>query len=352
MLSWWENSYGINFPKLGIYLKHVPRGITVFGFNIAFYGVIIAIGMIAGLLLARKNAKRTGQNPDLYSDFALIAIPLSVVGARLYSVIFEWDSYKDNLLQIFNLRNGGLAIYGGVIVAFTSAYVYARVKKINPFVMMDTAIVGLILGQLIGRWGNFFNRECFGKFTNSLFAMQIPIAEPSLSSYFKPDIISDARLAEIYAGKDRALAGIMEIRNNLVAGSDGMTYVQVQPTFLYESFWNLVLLILMYVFWRKKKFNGEVGLWYLFGYGLGRLWIEGLRTDQLFLWNTGIAVSQLLSGILAVASAAAIIFFRMRAKKLGTKPLYCEPVNVSTGESENVSVNEPETEQENEKDNE
>ncbi|MBP5332456.1 MAG: prolipoprotein diacylglyceryl transferase [Lachnospiraceae bacterium] len=324
MFSWWNNQYGINFPNIGIHLGKVPRGITIGNFNIAFYGIIIACGMVGGLLLARWQAKRSGQDPELYSDFALIAIPCSVIGARLYSVAFEWDDYKNNLLQIFNLRNGGLAIYGGVIVAFLSVFIYAKVKKINSFVLLDTGIVGLILGQLVGRWGNFFNRECFGKYTNSLFAMQIPVVEPSLSNYFKPEIVSDVKLAQIYTGRERALESIMEIRNNLVAGADGMTYVQVQPTFLYESLWNLALLIILIIYWKHKKFDGEIGLLYLFGYGLGRLWIEGLRTDQLFLWNTGLAVSQVLSGVLVIVSLGLIIFFRLRAKKLGTKPTYCD----------------------------
>ena len=324
MFSWWNNQYGINFPNIGIHLGKVPRGITIGNCNIACYGISIACGMVGGLLLARWQAKRSGQDPELYSDFALIAIPCSVIGARLYSVAFEWDDYKNNLLQIFNLRNGGLAIYGGVIVAFLSVFIYAKVKKINSFVLLDTGIVGLILGQLVGRWGNFFNRECFGKYTNSLFAMQIPVVEPSLSNYFKPEIVSDVKLAQIYTGRERALESIMEIRNNLVAGADGMTYVQVQPTFLYESLWNLALLIILIIYWKHKKFDGEIGLLYLFGYGLGRLWIEGLRTDQLFLWNTGLAVSQVLSGVLVIVSLGLIIFFRLRAKKLGTKPTYCD----------------------------
>nr|MCR5686257.1 prolipoprotein diacylglyceryl transferase [Lachnospiraceae bacterium] len=299
---------------IGIYLKNVPRGIMIGNFSIAFYGLVIATGMILGLLTARWQAKRSGQDPEMYTDFALIAIPCSVIGARLYSVAFEWKDYKDDLLQIFNLRNGGLAIYGGVIVAFASVFIYAKVKNKNPFLMLDTGILGLILGQVIGRWGNFFNREAFGKYTNSLLAMRINVEDPCLSSYFKPSFVSDARLAEIYAGKERALANIMEVRNNLKSAADGMIYVQVQPTFLYESLWNLALLIILTVYWPRKKFNGEIGLLYLFGYGLGRLWIEGLRTDQLFLWNTGIAVSQLLSGVLAAGALITIIICRVRAK--------------------------------------
>lgn len=324
MLSWWGNDTSIYFPNLGIRLPNVPRGVAVFGFDIAFYGVCIALGMLLGIEMARWQAKRSGQNPDDYLDLALWAIPLSVVGARIYSVAFEWKDYKDNLKEIFNLRNGGLAIYGGVIAAIIIVFVFCRIKKMNPGVMADTGILGMLVGQCIGRWGNFFNRECFGNYTNSLLAMQIQVNDNCLSSYFKPDVVSDARLADIYAGKDKALAAISEIRNNLVLSVDGIKCVQVQPTFLYESLWNLCLLIILIIVWNRKKFNGEIILWYLFGYGLGRVWIEGLRTDQLFLWNTGIAVSQLLSAILVVGSLGLILFLRYRAKKNGTKPLFCD----------------------------
>lgn len=324
MFSWWGNDTSIYFPNIGIKLANIPRGFSVFGFNIAFYGVCIAIGMLLGIEMARWQAKRSGQNPDDYLDLALWAIPLSVVGARLYSVAFEWKDYKDNLLEIFNLRNGGLAIYGGVIAAIIIVFVFCRIKKINPGVMADTGILGMLVGQIIGRWGNFFNRECFGNFTDSLLAMQIQVGDSNLSNYFKPSVVSDARLAEIYAGKDRALAAISEIRNNIVLSVDNIECIQVQPTYLYESLWNLCLLIILIILWNRKKFNGEIILWYLFGYGLGRVWIEGLRTDQLFLWNTGIAVSQLLSAILVVASLGLIIFLRLRAKKKGTKPLFCD----------------------------
>ncbi len=324
MFGIWGNENAIYFPKLGLNLGKVPRGFTVFGFDIAFYGVCIAIGMLGGIWMARWQAKRSGQNPDDYLDFAIWAIPLCVVGARLYSVAFEWDYYKNNLLQIFNLRAGGLAIYGGVIAAVIIAVSYCKIKKMKTGVFVDTAVLGLIFGQIVGRWGNFFNRECFGNYTNSIFAMQIPVTESGLSSYFKPDVISNARLAEIYQGKERALEAIMRIRDNIVTLPDGVRCVQVQPTFLYESLWNLALLIILIKIWKYKKFDGEILLLYLFGYGLGRLWIEGLRTDQLFLWNSGVAVSQLLSGILVVAAGGIIVWLRIRAKKAGTQPLYCD----------------------------
>jgi len=311
----WGNDTTIQFPNLGITLNGVPRGITVFGFDIAFYGMIIGIGMLSGILIARSQAKRTGQNPDFYLDFAIIAIPLGVIGARLYSVIFEWENYTHDFWSIFNLRQGGLAIYGGVIAALLTVFVFCKVKKFSYGLFADTGISGLLLGQIIGRWGNFFNRECFGNYTDSFMAMRIDVTDRSLASVFKPGVVSDELLRSMYEGKDKALESIMEIRNNIVTGADGNSYIQVQPTFLYESLWNLALLIGILIYLPKKKFNGEIVLIYLAGYGLGRFFIEGVRTDQLFIWNTGIAVSQALSLVLFIAAVTLIIVFRIRAAK-------------------------------------
>ena len=166
----------INFPHLGIYLEHVGKSISVFGFDIAYYGIIIGCSILLGLYLAQREAKRTGQNPDTYTDMVIYAIIVSVICARAYYVIFSWDHYKDNLLSIFNLRQGGLAIYGGIIGAVATVYVYSRVKKLSFPLLLDTACIGLVAGQILGRWGNFFNREAFGGYTDSLFAMQLPVS--------------------------------------------------------------------------------------------------------------------------------------------------------------------------------
>ena len=169
---------GINdiaFPHLGIYLENVPKSFSVFGFQIAFYGLIIGLGVICGVLMAVHIAKLEKMDSDIIWDFAIYAVIFSVIGARLYYVLFSWDLYKNNLLSIFNTRQGGLAIYGGVLGAFATLFVYCRIKKLSPYQIGDCGVYGLVLGQIIGRWGNFFNREAFGSFTDSLFAMRLPL---------------------------------------------------------------------------------------------------------------------------------------------------------------------------------
>lgn len=299
-------STNIRFPNLGIEFNNVHSGIDVFGFRIAFYGIIIGIGMLCGWLIAQWMAKKTGQNTEVYLDFALVAIIAAVIGARLYYVLFELDEFINNPLQIFNTRGGGLAIYGGIIGGLLSAIIYARVKKYSFWLLVDTACVGLLTGQIIGRWGNFFNREAFGKYTNNLFAMQLNIKDVPYD--FRNTIVN---LQAKYEGKTAAFDRIMEIRENTLL-IEGIEYIQVHPTFLYESVWNLVLLIILIIYTKHKKFDGEIIMLYLLGYGLGRVWIEGLRTDQLFLWNTPIAVSQLLSAIIVIVSLVVIIYKRRK----------------------------------------
>lgn len=273
----------IRFPHLGIEIASLGKGITIGGFMIAFYGMIIAFGMVMGYLMTAFQAKRTGQEPDLYLDLALWDIVFAVIGARIYYVVFSWDYYKDNLLQIFNTRGGGLAIYGGVIAGVITTIIFGKVRKQNFFQLLDTACIGLITGQIIGRWGNFCNREAFGGYTNGLFAMQLKQSDVAASNL-----------------THSVLKHAVEI--------DGTRYIQVHPTFLYESLWNIGVLIILLLFTKHRKYNGQIFLIYLLGYGLGRAWIEGLRTDQLIFFGTGVAVSQVLSGVLVVASAAILIY--------------------------------------------
>ncbi len=280
----------IAFPNIGLYLKNVPKTFSIFGFSIALYGVIIVIGIMSGLFMAEYMAKKEKVNPDIVWDFFIYAVIFSIIGARIYYVIFFWDEYRNNLGEIFNLRKGGLAIYGAVIAAFTTLYIFCRVKKQSFLELVDICVPGLILGQAIGRWGNFTNREVFGEYTNNLFAMRLPI-----------DMVRS-----------------MDISANVAAHiTDGTNYIQVHPTFLYESIWNLCLLFVMLFYRKHKKFKGEMWLLYLGGYGVGRYWIEGIRTDQLYITGPRIPVSQLVAILCVLVSVTADIIIRRRMKKAG-----------------------------------
>lgn len=282
----------INFPNLGIYLDHVGKSISIFGFSIAYYGIVIVTGMMIAIWIAQREAKRTGQNPEQYLDLAMIGIAAGILGARIYYVIFAWDYYKDDLLSIFNIRQGGLAIYGGIIGACIAVVIYSRKKKQNFSLLMDTASMSIVFGQIMGRWGNFFNREAFGDYTNNLFAMQLPV--------------SAVRANEI----------TQKMWDHVVT-VNSVEYIQVHPTFLYESLWNVGVLLFLFWFRKRKKFNGEVFLMYLIGYGLGRIWIEGLRTDQLLLPVVGLPVSQLLSGCLVVGCTILVVWKRKKLSSGG-----------------------------------
>lgn len=282
----------IAFPNLGIYLENVPRKFTVFGFDIYFYGLIIGIGVLMGVLMAVHMAKKEKMDPDIIWDFAIYAVIFSVIGARLYYVAFSWDEYKDNLLSILNTRKGGMAIYGGVIGAFITLFVYSKVKKLSPYQIGDCGVFGLVLGQIIGRWGNFFNREVFGQYTDSLFAMRLPV-----------DAVRAKDISESHLAGMEAMGAV--------------NFIQVQPTFLYEGVGNLVVLILMYLYHKKKKYHGQMCLFYLGGYGIVRFFVEGIRTDQLLIPGTQIPVSQMLGIVMFLGAVVAngVILYCLKKKK-------------------------------------
>ncbi|MDD3219505.1 MAG: prolipoprotein diacylglyceryl transferase [Lachnospiraceae bacterium] len=279
----------INFPNLGIHLDHVGKYISILGFDIAYYGIIIAIGMVLGVAVACKEAKRTNQNPENYMDLLMWAILLGVIGARVYYVVFAWDYYKDNLLNIFNIRQGGLAIYGGIITGVIVVFIFTKKKKMPIWLALDTCCMGLLTGQILGRWGNFFNREAFGQYTDNLLAMQLPV--------------SAIRSNEI-------TTQMMEHAQEIA----GVQYVQVHPTFLYESMWNLCVLLIVFLFRKKKKFDGQLFLMYVVGYGLGRFWIESLRTDQLLIPGIGLPISQVLAACFVVG--AIVLMLILHKKKV------------------------------------
>jgi len=277
------NSPDVVFPNLNITINNLNQiAFSPFGFDIYWYGVFIVLGIIAGVSLALWNVKRMAGNPDLYSDFALIVVPACIVGTRLFYVAFRWEHFRNDLLSIFAFRDGGLAIYGAIIAAFVTALIFCKVKKISFFNFVDLGVIGLPLGQAIGRWGNFFNREVFGRSTDGLFAMQ-----------YRFDEVSRGMMSQ-------------EMLDNPIF-VDGVRYIQVHPTFLYESAWNFATVILLYIFMKHRKFQGQIAAMYLLLYGIGRFWIESLRIDTDALMMGSLPISQVLSGIMAVAAAGFIV---------------------------------------------
>ena len=278
----------IIFPNLGITFNTVNRAaFTIFGLEIYWYAIFVVLGIAAGVFFGGYFApKKSGQNPDIYLDYAPIAIALCIIGARIFYIIFSWDSFSGNILSIFNLRQGGLAIYGVVITAVLSAFVYTRIKKIDFLNFVDTGIVGLIIGHAIGRLGNFVNREAFGSYTNSIFAMQIRIDQIWGTSLISPEMLVEM---------------------------NGIQYVQVHPTFLYEILILTALFIFLNIYRNHKKFNGELTAYYFLTYGIARFFIEGLRRDQLLAGN--LPVSQLVSALLVVIGAAILIVGFVRLKR-------------------------------------
>ncbi len=275
------------FPNLGIKIQHLSRtAFSIGDFNVYWYGLIIGFAIMAAVSVVIHEAEISGQKPEDYIDLAPFAIVLSVIGARLYYVIFSWDMYKDNIIKIFAFREGGLAIYGAVLTGILCGIIFAKKRKLDFFEMTDTVLMGVLLGQIIGRWGNFVNREAFGGYTDGLFAMRILKQQ---ASYIPQS----------------ALDNIINI--------SGVEYIQVQPTFLYESFLNLCLLIFILIIKRHKKFNGQIGMLYVIGYGFIRIFVESFRTDQLKIASTGIAVSQVVSAAFIILGI--IIYIKLKNKK-------------------------------------
>lgn len=246
------------------------------GWNIAWYGVIIACGMLLGLALAVYRAKKEDIHSDVLYDFLLIAAPIAILCARAYYVIFEWESYADDPAKVFAIWEGGLAIYGGIIAGVIVAILFAKFKHIDFFNLGDLAVISLLIGQCIGRWGNFMNAEAFGGFTDLPWGMSINGAAPC------------------------------------------------HPTFLYESLWNLAGLIALHFYSKHRHFKGEIILLYFGWYGLGRAWIEGLRTDSLYIGNTDIRVSQLVAIVSFVVCLAALLYLHISKKYKDIKFLRIE----------------------------
>ena len=280
----------IQFPNLGITLDYVGKSVYIFGFEITFFGLAIAIGMLLGLGFVILEARRCGENKDSYLEMLIVSLITGIIGARLFYVLFSWSTYKGNIVQILNIRNGGLAFYGGLLGGVIGAALYCMIRR-RPFMQMaDTVSMGVVIAQIIGRWGDFFNRESFGEYTNSIFAMQLPL--------------SAVRSGEVTTA----------MRENLET-LGGVSYIQVHPVFLYESAWCLLLFLLMMVWKRKKRYHGDVFLRYLAGYSLGRFCFEYLRTDKLMIPGTPVGISQLISAALFLICSVVVIVRTSMAKK-------------------------------------
>lgn len=278
----------VQFPGLwGLEFELRRWAFEVFGVKIYWYGIIIALAFLVAVLLAVRSSRKFDIEPDNILDLVLLAAPAAIIFARLYYVIFSWDQYKDNLLEIFNTRNGGLAIYGGVIGALLAAWLYAKKKKISFLHLTDFTVPYLVLGQGIGRWGNFVNQEAFGSKTSLPWRMNGEYPNAYLNS----------------------------LQENL-----DLTKWGVHPTFLYESLWNIAVFLLLILHRKRKKAEGEVLFLYLVLYGIGRFFIEGLRTDSLMLGS--LRVSQLLSILLVLVFALLFIYRRVKkAKEADEEPV-------------------------------
>ena len=280
----------INFPHLGIELEHVGQSISIFGFHITYYGMLTGLALVAGIVITIYFAAKSRQNMEHYLDLVIGSVLWGIVGARIWYVLFSWENYRGHFFRIFNLRQGGLAFYGALTAAGLFTFFYAKRKRENPMRLLDTACVGLIAGQIIGRVGNFFNRESFGGYTDGLFAMQLPV-----------DAVRTADITE-------------KMREHIIE-LDGISYIQVHPAFLYEMVWNLIILILLLLYYKKKVFEGELFLIYVALYGVGRTWIEALRVDKLRLPFGNLPISLIFAVVSAAVSIVLIIHFRKEAER-------------------------------------
>lgn len=274
----------IVFPGLGLEVTIEPVAFSLFGKDIYWYGIIIACGFLAALAFSCRQAPKLGASADDLLDLMFAAVPSGIIGARVYYVLFYLDLYRDtdgsfNLGRAVAIWDGGLAIYGGILAAVLAAVIFCRVRKRAFWPIADCASYGLLIGQLVGRWGNFVNQEAYGGPCTALWRMGL---------------------------------------------TKGGTYIEVHPTFLYESLWNLAGLAVLYFLVRpRRKFDGQLFLSYILWYGLGRTWIEGMRSDSLYLFGTGIRVSQALA-ILSALAAAAVIAVQLYRQKKQPRPLWVD----------------------------
>ena len=277
----------ITFPSLGISVDPSPVAFHLFGRPVYWYGVIIALGFVLAIAYGVWRSKDFGLTQDDILDGVLCVAPVAIICARIYYCVFNWQLYADNPISCLYIWEGGLAIYGGVIGAVAMIAVYTHIKKLPLRPVLDVASLGLLIGQLVGRWGNFMNREAHGGVTDSFLRMGLADANGVVTYY--------------------------------------------HPTFLYESLWNLVGFLLLHCYVRRRRYDGQIFTLYIIWYGLGRAWIEGLRTDSLYLFGTGIRVSQLLAAVSCVA-ALALMIWRLAVCRPDPAKLYVHTRAADDGE--------------------
>ncbi|MBR2088187.1 MAG: prolipoprotein diacylglyceryl transferase [Oscillospiraceae bacterium] len=281
----------IVFPHLGFDVHVKSTAFSIFGLDVQWYGIMIVIGILLAMTFAYRNMRRVGIDSDRATDAIIGGILGALVGARAYYVIFNWDEYKDDLPSIFNTREGGLAVFGGLIGAVIVGGIICKIRKVKFLPMMDLCGVGFLIGQCLGRWGNFFNQEAFGKNTDSLFCM------------------SGGRVQQWIAMNYNALGSYNE-------GVTMDAAYAVHPCFLYESAWCLLGTVLLGItLYKWRKFDGQIILMYMIWYGFGRFFIEGLRTDSLTIGS--LRVSQALSAAICVASLIILIVMLSKVKRMG-----------------------------------
>ncbi|WRS28169.1 prolipoprotein diacylglyceryl transferase [Oscillospiraceae bacterium MB08-C2-2] len=274
------------FPKLGLEFELNRVAFSVGSVAIYWYGIILTTAFLLGALYALRRARSFGLDPDRVIDLIMGGTILGIVGARVYYVAFKWEEFQDNLINIFNTRLGGLAIYGGIIGAFLACLFLGKWRKVKLLPALDLAAGGLLLGQAVGRWGNFVNMEAFGSNTNAPWGM----TSQTIASFLQ---LHKAQLQSLGVAVDPA--------------------VPVHPTFLYESLWCLAGFALIVCYTNRRRFDGELSLLYLAWYGAGRMLIEGLRTDSLLMGY--IRISQLLAALCVVASLILLVALRSRIKR-------------------------------------
>ncbi len=291
--------YEIYFPKIGWRFNIDPTAFTIFGIDIQWYGIIITVGLILAMLYCFPKMKRFGLDGDRAIDAVIGGVIGGIVGARAYYVLLRWDQYAGDWKSIFNSRNGGLAIYGGLIGAVLVGLVICKIRKVKILPMLDISVIGFLIGQGVGRWGNFVNQEAFGTNTDSFFGM------------------TGGTIQQTIINETAYLDGTM-----YQAGLEISEKFAVHPCFLYESVWCLLGFVVLAWYSKRRKYDGQIALLYLAWYGAERFVVEGLRTDSLMLGN--IRASQALSALLVVVSVIIQIIMISRVKRYPENyVLYC-----------------------------